>query len=117
MWSCSFANNTQPTEKFHGNPKPQDLPRISCFYYSWLICVYTNRNYLNHRNYHNCLNLQKSDISFQKVELKAKHFCRYCSYCIKLHNSLSGSELQFMEGEIKIYKILLKFMFFNLKYR
>ena len=102
MWSCRFANITQQTEKFHGNPKPQDFPRVSCFYYSWPICAYTNRSYLNHRNYHKRVNLENSVISFPKIELKTKHFCCYCAHCIKLHNSFSGSDLQFMEGEMKM---------------
>ena len=67
MWSCRFANITQQTEKFYGNTKPQDIPRISCFYYSWPICVYTKRNYLNHRNYHKRVNLRNLDFLFLKL--------------------------------------------------
>lgn len=60
MWSCGFANIAQETEKFHGNLRPQDLRRISCFYYSWPIRAYKNRNDLNLRNYHKRVNLQNS---------------------------------------------------------
>jgi len=102
MWTCSFANIIKQTEKFHGNPKPQDFPRISCFYYNWPIYAYTNRIYLNHRNYHKCVNFQNSVISFPKIKWKTKHFCCYCVHCIKLRNSFSDSDLESMEGEMKI---------------